>query len=533
MQLSEQLSYIINKTSSKRALRYIKSTWAHKIKRKRNYETIKEFFNNSSKTDFYIDDITWQDLDMDKVYEKLDRTLSTPGEHILYNILRNPLFDINKLHKRNKIIKLFQKNETARDKIQILLYKLGRTKIDITSVLYNKLEEKPSSKLLCNIVTILFTGLILASIITRNSSFISSLVLLGFVNMFIHYKMDSLIKEQVQSVKYLGYLVNTSNKISNIDAEEINEYTNTLKNLSKNCIQIGKKSSVIGRVEGLDVIGDYINVMFLIQERNFFSIISEIEKHKKELIELYFTLGEIDAMLSIASYREGLTSYVEPTLTNNGKTLEVEDIIHPLLENPISNSINMDNRGIVITGSNMAGKSTFLRTLALNAVFAQTIYTCLAKSYVGSFFNIVTSIEPQDNIIKGKSYYLGEAEALLRVVKASNNDVPCLTMVDEIFRGTNPTERINAAAEIMNYLNKHNALAAIATHDLVLTKMVEGYDCYYFREHVNETGLTFDYSIKEGISPTRNAVRLLKLIGYPNEIIEVIEDRIAKNNEIL
>nr|WP_272507455.1 hypothetical protein [Clostridium aestuarii] len=188
----------------------------------------------------------------------------------------------------------------------------------------------------------------------------------------------------------------------------------------------------------------------------------------------------------------------------------------------------MHNSGIILTGSNMAGKSTFLRTLGVNALFAQTIYTCLAKSYAGSFFNIVTSIEPQDNIIKGKSYYLGEAEALLRVVKASNNNIPCLTMVDEIFRGTNPTERINAAAEIMDYLNKHNTLAAIATHDLILTKIVKGYDCYYFREHVNEDGLTFDYLIKEGISPTRNAVRLLKLVGYPDEIIERIENRIAQ-----
>lgn len=528
MSFSQISNYLMNKLFNKRALNYIQNNWASKIDRKRNYKKIKEFFSKSRKSDFNIDDTTWQDLDMDKVYETLDRTMSTPGEHVLYNILRTPLFDISKLKSRNTLIKFFQNNESLREKIQLLLFRLGRTNTDTTSALYSKLEDKPSSRIVCNIFALLFTVFLLLTIVTRNSGFIFFIMIIGFINMFIHYKMNSFIKEQIESVKYLGYIVNTSNKISKINSMELLKYKDKLKTLSTKCIRIGKKSSIVGRVEGLDVIGDYINIMFLIQERNYFSIINDIEKYKPELIELYFTLGEVDALISIASYREEVEYYTEPTLGDYGKVLDVSSIVHPLLKAPVSNSIKMQNNGIIITGSNMAGKSTFLRTLGINALFAQTIYTCLAKSYVSSFFNLVTSINPQDNIVKGKSYYLGEAESLLRIVKASKNNIPCLTMIDEIFKGTNPTERINAACVIMDYLNKHNTLAAVATHDLALTKMVEGYKCYYFREHVKEDGLTFDYLIKEGISPTRNAVRLLKLIGYPNEIIELIENKISK-----
>jgi len=133
--------------------------------------------------------------------------------------------------------------------------------------------------------------------------------------------------------------------------------------------------------------------------------------------------------------------------------------------------------------------------------------------------------------MSGKSYYLGEAEALLNIINSCNKEVPLLSFIDEIFRGTNPVERVSAAVEILNYLINNNALVLVATHDLELTKLVENYDCYYFREDVDENGLKFDYLIKKGVSPTRNAIRILKYIGYPDDIIDRAEARIVSNDE--
>ncbi len=104
-------------------------------------------------------------------------------------------------------------------------------------------------------------------------------------------------------------------------------------------------------------------------------------------------------------------------------------------------------------------------------------------------------------MVAGKSYYLGEGEAILIIIKAST--------------------------EVLNYLNEHNSLVAVATHDLELIKLVSCYQNYYFREHVEGNKLSFDYWIKEGISPTRNAVRILKMIGYPDDIIDKIEENIS------
>ena len=175
----------------------------------------------------------------------------------------------------------------------------------------------------------------------------------------------------------------------------------------------------------------------------------------------------------------------------------------------------------------MSGKSTFLRTLGLNILFSQTICTCLAKSYKGSFFNIITSISPNDSILSGKSYYYGEAEALLRIIKGCSDQIASFCIVDEIFRGTNPIERVSAAAEILQYLIDHNSLTVVATHDLELTDILVGqYECYYFSEDVGKEGLIFDYLIKKGVSNTRNAIKLLKFLGYPEEIVNKSNERI-------
>lgn len=225
---------------------------------------------------------------------------------------------------------------------------------------------------------------------------------------------------------------------------------------------------------------------------------SEIERHKEDIIKLYFLIGELDSLIAISLFRENLDYYAEPEFAEN-LVLEADDIIHPLLEKPVSNSLKINGKGVVITGSNMSGKSTFLRTIGVNALLAQTVFTCPARRYRTGFYNIVTS----DDLKEGKSYYLGGAEAIHRIVQASRETVPCLGLTDEIFKGTNPVERISAAAEILNYLEEGNSVIFVATHDLQLIPMLKGYESHFFKEDVNDQGLVFDYRIRKGIPSTK------------------------------
>jgi len=166
--------------------------------------------------------------------------------------------------------------------------------------------------------------------------------------------------------------------------------------------------------------------------------------------------------------------------------------------------------------------------LSTNILFAQVFDFVLAKEYEGCLFHVISSISPKDDIINGKSYYLAEAESILRIIKSLDNNVSVFCPIDEIFRGTNPIERIASSVEILKYINKRQSICIVATHDKELSDILKrNYDFYYFSENVDDkNGLSFDYKIKKGVSKTRNAVKLLDYMGYPEEIIKNLYRRI-------
>lgn len=265
---------------------------------------------------------------------------------------------------------------------------------------------------------------------------------------------------------------------------------------------------------------EYLNIYFLNEVRIFYAVVDQLRAHKNELKTIYSLIGELDSLQSIASYRQGL-DYCEPEFSEKRSLLEIEDMKHPLLTDPIPNSISINAKGVIITGSNMSGKTTFLRTLGVNAILAQTIHTCLASSYTGNYFRIISSINEIDDLIEGKSYYLVEAERLLEMIRSSENDVLTLCLIDEPLSGTNLAERISASLEILRYLINHNALVVASTHDLALPEQLKSfYKPYYFTDDVDDQGMKFDFRLKEGVSTTSNAIKLLKYLGYPNDLVD-------------
>jgi DNA mismatch repair ATPase MutS len=212
-------------------------------------------------------------------------------------------------------------------------------------------------------------------------------------------------------------------------------------------------------------------------------------------------------------------------MSDESKDMNIVDMYHPLLEKPISNTISIDS-SIAITGSNMSGKSTFLRTVGLSSLFAQSICTSLSKEHSSKFYRLVTSISLNDDILQGKSYFLMEAEAIKRMVDSCNDETPLLILIDEIFKGTNPVERLAASMEILNLLAKANTKTLVATHDLQILPELKNYEYYYFTENVTKDSLEFDYKIHEGITSTRNAIKVLEFINYPSGLVDLINKRI-------
>ena len=173
---------------------------------------------------------------------------------------------------------------------------------------------------------------------------------------------------------------------------------------------------------------------------------------------------------------------------------------HPLLSQPVKNSIRAD-RGILLTGSNASGKSTFLKMVAVNAVLAQTIHTCAAESYHAPIFQIFSSMALRDSMENGESYYIVEIRSLKRILDA--------------------VERIAAATQILIRLAESGTLGFAATHDIEMTELLkEYYDNYHFEEVIRDGDILFPYQLLPGKASTRNAIRLLQMMGYEEQIIK-------------
>ena len=509
----------------------LRKKWGCAESRLRNFSELHAHFKKTQSGNdkkYVIDDRTWNDLDMDLVYAQIDRTLTIPGELSLYSILRRPLINEEQLERRNRLVNLFSQDQEIKEKYQVTLSKLGK-KEDVYHIDILWEEQPPRNKyaFLYSFLLLLIPVCILFGILNYSLAWFG----LGAVilcNMFIHYRTKEKIYEHLSCIRYLGKLIRCAVDLTDIRHPVLEDYRIKIEQALKKVSYVRNKTGWLGREA--DFIHEYLNIIFLIEVRAFYSILSALEKYKQQLKQIATTIGFMDAMISVASYRAGLESFVEPKFLSSGYLLKVEEVVHPLLNEPVPNSISVESVGVLITGSNMSGKTTFLKTIGVNAVLAQTIYTCLAKEYQASSFHIMTLIGRKDNIIEGKSYYLDEIHALLRIINALEKDIPCLCLLDEIFRGTNSLERISSSAEVLLYLAKNNCLVFAATHDLELSELlVSLYKNYHFKEEVSEKdGISFNFKLLDGPSTTKNAVILLRHVGYPNEIADGADLRIQK-----
>lgn len=507
--------------------------------KKRNIKEIKidmervssYFKNKKSEYNFFIDDITWNDINMDEIYLNMNYTQSSVGEEVLYDILRTPIYDDAKLKERDSVIDFFQNNEKHRFELQYIMAKVGKISyINISDYFYNKLEYNSSNLLLYRILGIIPIIGLLITIISKYGVilFIGSLLFNAYLNNKIKRKSGY----DIEAFMYMISLVNSAKKIQKIGIEEVNsQFTKINDSIHKLKGLRNKYFNPISyaTINDAMMMSEYLNMFFLKSVIKFEKIKHIIIDNKEDIKVIYEFIGTIDAYISIASYRESLDYYAKPKLTNASELsdnhLEFIDMYHPFIANPVSNSDKLSN-SILITGSNASGKSTFLRTLALNAITAQTIYTCFAREYISPYFNIYTSMALKDDIFSNESYYMVEIRSLKRILDNINDNIPCLCFIDEILRGTNTVERIASSSEVLSYLGNSNCICIAATHDIELTHILKNtFDNYHFQEYITDNGISFDYKLHSGRTLTRNAIKLLEFMGYNKDIVQSAENK--------
>jgi MutS domain V len=242
-------------------------------------------------------------------------------------------------------------------------------------------------------------------------------------------------------------------------------------------------------------------------------------RHGRQMLDWVTSLGELEALISLSTYCYEHPSDTFPELTGGGADFEGEGLGHPLLEETscIRNNVRLDDsvRFLIVSGSNMSGKSTFLRAIGANAVLAFMGASVRCTKLRLSELAIGAATRMQDSMVDGRSHFLAEMERLRRMIDAAERG-PLLFLADEIMSGTNSHDRRIAAEWVVQALVMRRAIGVITTHDLALTEIANnglpGRNVCF--EDAGEFGsLSFDYKLREGVLKRSNALNIARLLG--------------------
>ena len=243
------------------------------------------------------------------------------------------------------------------------------------------------------------------------------------------------------------------------------------------------------------------------------------EQRTKEWID---GLNLFDALVSMGNYRLNEDRAVKAEISEENKVVyEAKGLYHPFLgEKAVANDFTIhDHEYYIVTGANMAGKSTFLRSLGINYLLAMNGLPVFADELKVSAFHLFTSMRTTDDLTHGISYFNAELLRLKKLLGSLHDDVPSLIILDEILKGTNSLDKLNGSRLFLQYIAERNVTGVIATHDLELSKMENEYEGrfhnYCFEIELGED-ITYSYKITKGVARNQNATYLLKGILKPN-----------------
>lgn len=532
---------------------------APKENRSRDEAAVKGSFLHAKK-EFYLDDITWNDLDMELVFRRMNYARCSAGAEELYRMLRCPAMERETLRERDILAETMTKKQALREQLSMALYEIGFTG---KYALEDYLDYLDNLGARSNGKHILFLCLYLPAVgllFSEPGLGIFLLFLALIFNIVTYFKEKGELTPYLVSFAYILRMMRGAEKIEKILAkvcgngslragktagkvqapgEETAErvfqkYRDILEEDVRELGSFKRFSGVAmsmanpaGGSGPFDILADYLKMALHLDLMKFNQMLKIVREKDTVIREFAAAVGTLDACICIAYYRASMADWCRPEITDadSGVTLQTVQLYHPLLEEPVKNSIYTE-KGVLITGSNASGKSTFLKTAALGAALAQSVYTVPAQSWSAPFCRVMSSMALRDDLLGGESYFMVEIRALKRILDACTvkEKPPVLCFVDEVLRGTNTVERIAASGRILQSLTGKGVLCFAATHDIELTHLLEdAYDNYHFEETIEDGDISFNYQLKKGRAQSRNAIRLLEVMGYDGCVIKEAE----------
>ena len=330
-------------------------------------------------------------------------------------------------------------------------------------------------------------------------------------NLYLHANKA---KETFKQYHQLLGLIETETFTSEILQQKQQEIKTERKKASKIFLEFSKILDAFDQRNNM-IIGVFANAFALRDLHHSYKIEQWINTYLKKIDSWFEVIAFFDAQNSLANFKFNHTDFSFPILNSDNKTIEAKDLGHPLIteEKRVTSSVTINNEEFfIITGANMAGKSTFLRTVSLSIVMANIGLPVCASEFNYSPIKLITSMRTSDNLSEDESYFFSELKRLKFIVEAIAKD-NYFIILDEILKGTNSTDKAIGSKKFVKKLVASNSTGIIATHDLSLceiTQELSQVQNYYFDAEIIKDELHFDYKLKNGICKNMNASFLLK-----------------------
>ncbi|MFI5160419.1 MAG: DNA mismatch repair protein MutS [Sphingobacteriales bacterium] len=478
------------------------------------------------------------DLDIfgpNSLFQLVNRSATVPGFFKLAGWLNGPAAKEAILLRQQAVDELAEKNDWKIHTQANLVFSLKQPKEQVKNLFaYLKmpveLKNKQFLDMYSKIAPYLLVGVIIASIFYAPARYATGVMMLinlrlVFAQLKVIKKTD-LIAGKVGTA--LGHFVAAFKSIEEEDWQAI--YLKTLSNR----IKTDDGKTISGSIKELSVLIDklnyrlnmvasvFLNAFFLWDIRQIIAIENWKSSNQQNLETAFDVIAEYEALLSLASLRTNYPEWVFPVIADGeAYTLTANEIAHPLIkaDKRIANDYELDNtfKIDIITGSNMAGKSTFLRTIGINTVLALCGAPVCARSMNVSIVTVISYMRIKDSLNESTSTFKAELDRLQMLLAAVDSDAKVFFLVDEMLRGTNSVDKYLGSKAVIEQLIRKKGVGMVATHDLQIAELEKQYHDYirnfYFDIQVKDGEMLFDYKIKHGECKTFNASLLLKQIG--------------------
>lgn len=507
-------------------------------------ETTKTYFGLRGSAMQTLTDEQCDELDLDDFFDFSNRCITPVGEMLLYARIRR--LSREDTQTEETIIARMSGDETFRRQVEEALSGLAdKRSFTASDLLHLSVNLSRWHRYLKFLPGIYLLTLVVVGLFASFDALLFSLLGIWIFNTVIHFWNKRYVEVCIRPLGQLGKIRAAAAELIRLDRYRPTEpVQRAIGRLGK----LGKTVGLFGMNRWMEsdftlaatMLIETVKAFFLVEPLATHYLSSQIEAIDTHARRLFEYVGEWDVLYSTASFRAWMTRndypWSIPVFTAPGGRLSAEAIRHPLIADCVPNSMTIAG-SLVITGSNMSGKSSFLKTIGLNVVAAYAMNTCFAGRLTLPPCELHTVLSVKGDIGAAQSSYYSEArriKAILDRCGKTGNGRMHLVLIDEIFRGTNTIERISVAHAVIEYLaGLDHTSVVVTTHDIELARSFEGLlGTCHFSERMEGDNLRFNYKLEPGTEYTRNAISILKSCRYPETITaraELIAVKLSKS----